>query len=42
MRLTTCPDNAGLVRLAETDQADGQLARDGRVPEATEQLFNRR
>ena len=24
MRRTTCPDNAGLVRLAETDQADGQ------------------
>ena len=24
MKRTTCPDNAGLVRLAETDQADGQ------------------
>ena len=24
MRRTTCPDNAGLVLLAETDQADGQ------------------
>ena len=24
MRGTACPDNSGLVRLAETDQADGQ------------------